>query len=134
MSRSGPGHVDDRKFGWQLGVALAVVTAISVWRGWWPWLTATLGVLAAVLLIAAAVAPSVLGPVNRAWMGLSHLLSKIVSPIVLFLMFLILITPIAVIMRIRGRDALHLKDARRRSYWIPRESGALEPASFSRQF
>ena len=134
MGHSGVGRVDDRKFGWQLGIALAVVTGIAVWRDWWPWLIATLGVLAALLLLAAAVTPRLLGPINRAWMGLSHVLSRIVSPVVLFIMFMVLITPVALIMRLRGRDALRLRQRRESSYWITRPSGIIEPTSFIRQY
>lgn len=134
MSSTGAGRVDDRKFGWQLGVGFGILTGVALWRGWWAWLTASFGALALVLLLGAAFAPGLLGPINRAWMGLSHALSKIISPIVLFVMFVVLITPVAVIMRLRRRDALRLKRSRESSFWIPRESGIIEPASFARQY
>ncbi len=134
MSSLKPEGVDDRKFGWQLGIAFAVLTGIALWRGWWTWLAALFGALGVILLLASAFAPRMLGPVNRAWMGFSRVLSRIVSPIVLFVMFIVLITPAALIMRVRGRDALRLKSGRASSYWIARESGIIEPASFARQY
>lgn len=134
MSASKPGIVDDRKFGWQLGVAFGVLMGIALWREWRPWLIASFGLLALALLLGAAFSPTLLGPINRAWMGLSHVLSKVISPIVLLVMFVILITPVAVVMRMKGRDALHLKRSRQSSFWISRESGSIEPSSFARQY
>jgi hypothetical protein len=50
-----------------------------------------------------------LSPLNKAWFMLGLALGKIVSPIVLGIIFFGLITPIALIARLLGRDELKLK-------------------------
>ena len=56
-------------------------------------------------------------PFNKLWMNFGLLLGKIVSPIVLGLIFFLLFTSYATIMRIMGRDELNLKKSRSQSYW-----------------
>ncbi len=56
-------------------------------------------------------------PFNKLWMNFGLLLGKIISPIVLGLIFFILFTTYAIIMRIMGRDELNLKKSRSQSYW-----------------
>ena len=77
-------------FPWLLSLALPL----------WPW------VVAGVLGVWGLAAPVSLGPLYRAWMRLGALLHRIVSPLVLGLMFFLVITPVALVMRLAGRDAL----------------------------
>jgi hypothetical protein len=91
-------------------------------------------VLAASFLILTLFAPALLAPLNRAWMALGHVLGRIVSPIVLGLIFFVLITPVALIGRIAGRDPLRLKRRAVASYWIQREPPGPTPDSFKNQF
>jgi hypothetical protein len=69
-------------------------------------------------------------------MKLGQILNAIVSPLVLGVVFFGLITPIAVFMRIRGRDVLRMRaDPKASSYWVPREPPGPDPVqSFPRQF
>lgn len=63
------------------------------------------------------------------------LLGKIVSPIVLGVMFFLMITPIALLMRIKGRDVLGLRRKKNVStYWIARAAAEPSAASFKNQF
>ncbi len=91
--------------------------------------------VAAAFALAALAWPSVLHPLNRAWLALGRLLHRVVSPIVLGAIFFLCVTPIAWIMRRRGKDVLSL--ARRpdlSTYWIAR--GPAEPSTetMKRQF
>jgi hypothetical protein len=61
------------------------------------------------------------------------LLSKIVSPIVFGIIFFGLFTPIAILMRLWGRDELRLKFKRKTSHWISR-SEPIQADSFKQQF
>ena len=70
---------------------------------------------------------------NRAWFRLGLLLSRIVSPVVVGAMFLLIVTPVALVMRAAGRDALRLR-SRAGSYWIKRTPPGLPPESFKHQF
>ena len=75
-----------------------------------------------------------LAPLNKAWAALGQILGRLVSPIVLGLIFFCLITPVALIGRIGGRDQLRLKTRADTSYWIKREPPGPAPDSFKNQF
>jgi hypothetical protein len=88
---------------------------------------------AGVMLLLALVSPQVLEPANRLWMKLGLLLGRIVNPIVLSLMFFLVFTPVALILRWIGRDLLGLRRSpQAASYWIPREP--IEPGTLKNQF
>lgn len=86
-------------------------------------------------LVVALVAPGLLGPLNRAWTRFGLILHRIVSPIVLGIMFFLVVTPIGLIMRAMGKDPLRLKrDPRCRSYWIERVPPGPAADSFEHLF
>ena len=89
---------------------------------------------AVILLIISLVAADYLARLNILWFKLGMLLSRIISPIVLGAIFFLLITPIAILTRIFGRDILHLKKQPGNSYWIKREPRGPLPESFKKQF
>lgn len=126
--------IADRKFGWQFGLGLTVVSLIGLWRGWWQWLVLGLAALALIHFVLAWLAPSVLGPINRGWMALGHLLGKIVAPIVLTVMYTVLFVPIALLMRLRGRDELLLRDRSGESFWVVRDKRQIAAESFHHQY
>ena len=59
-----------------------------------------------------------LTPLNNLWFKFGILLGKIVSPIILGIIFFFVVTPIGLIMRILGKDLLNLKFNANKSYWI----------------
>jgi polyferredoxin len=77
---------------------------------------------------------SLLLPLNWLWMRFGLLLGMIVSPIVLGVMFFGLFTPIAVLMRLAGRDELRLRFKQKASHWIPRDGSSAQSGSFKNQF
>ena len=76
---------------------------------------------------------SILLPLNKLWMRFGLLLSMIVSPIVLGIIFFGLFTPIAFVMKLCGRDELRLKFSKKLSHWISR-SEKIKSESFKQQF
>ncbi len=82
----------------------------------------------------AVVKPSVLRPFNRAWMRLGLLLGKVMSPVVFGIIFFGLITPIAAVTRLFGRDELRLKRDGSDTYWRLRGQSHFPPHSFRRQY
>lgn len=82
----------------------------------------------------AVVCPNLLTPLNAAWMQLGVLMGKVVSPLVLGVIFFVLITPTAVIARLLGRDELRLKKTNASSYWINRAPPGPTGDSFKNQF
>jgi len=69
----------------------------------WPW------VVLAVLGSWALIAPASLRPVYRGWMKVGLLLSKITTPVVMGAIFVIIIVPVALIMRLMKRDPMRRK-------------------------
>jgi hypothetical protein len=123
----------DRSFGLVFAVVFALIGALPVIRGGAPRLWA-FGIAAVLVLIAVTV-PQVMRPLNRAWGFIGQLLHRAVSPVVMSAIFFLFVTPIAMIMRWRGKDVLSLK---RRpdltSYWVAHESPPPSAESMRRQF
>ena len=89
----------------------------------------------ALFLVCALVFPSVLAPLNRLWLRFGLLLHKIVSPLVLGIMFYLVITPIGLLLRSFGKDPLRVAfDKQASSYWIERVPPGPSPESFKDQF
>ena len=88
-----------------------------------------------VFLLLGLVAPRLLHPLNVVWMKFAVLLNRIVSPIVMGLLFFFTITPMAILLRAMGKDLLRLKmDKDAKSYWIDRDPPGPPPESMSNQF
>lgn len=87
-----------------------------------------------VIGLVAIIKPSLLTPFNKAWMNLGDLMGKVVSPMVLGIIFFVLITPVALVTRLLGRDELRLKKANVSSYWIDRAPPGPAGDSFKNQF
>lgn len=78
--------------------------------------------------------PRALAPLNKAWFYLGEGLGKIVSPIVLGIIFVGIVTPISIVTRLFGRDELRLKRRVVNSYWIDRIPLGSVAHSFRNQF
>jgi hypothetical protein len=123
----------DRGFGLVFAGFFALVSGLSWWRGHaaWHW---TLP-LAAVFLVIAYTYPKVLAPLNLLWMKFGLLLHKIVTPVILGLLFFVTITPIGLLARACGKDFLRLRlDRGAKSYWIERAPPGPPPQSMKNQF
>ena len=61
----------------------------------------------------------ILSPLNKLWFKFGILLGKIISPLVMGIIFFFVVTPIGLIMRLMGKDVLNLKyNNKNKSYWI----------------
>ena len=90
--------------------------------------------VAAVILAVALARPAVLGPANRLWFRFGQLLHRVISPVVMAVLFFVVLTPFAVVMRLAGRDPMRRAfDGEAASYWITREPGPT-PDSMKNQF
>jgi hypothetical protein len=91
-------------------------------------------ILAVGLLFVGFLKPHFLSPLSKAWYLLGELLGRVVSPIVLGIIFFLLITPVAIIGKLLGRDELALKRKSTNSYWIDRQPESITSDSFRNQF
>ena len=123
----------DRSFGLLIATFFLIIAFWPLMHAeqirWW-----ALGV-AAVFAALALLWMSVLAPLNKLWTKLGILLYKITSPVVLALLFYVTVTPIAMLMRVLGKDPLRLRrDPNAASYWIDRMPAGPTPESMKNQF
>ena len=59
-----------------------------------------------------------LTPLNKLWFKFGILLGQIISPIVMGIVFFIVVTPIALFMKILNKDVLNLNKNNKKTYWI----------------
>ena len=124
----------NRNFGFLFAGVFACLSAYGVYHGAntaavYGWLIAGI-----VVGLVAVTAPNLLTPLNKAWMKLGDLMGKVVSPLVLGMIFFVLITPVALVTRLFGRDELRLKKTDTCSYWIDRVPPGPAGDSFKNQF
>ncbi len=127
---SGPSN---RKFGLTIGAVLAVIAIVkafhvSPWAYLWGGLAATFGLLA-------LLRPAWLSLPNSLWLKLGLLLHRLVSPVIMAILFYGTILPIGLLMRALGKDPLRLrleKDVK--SYWLPLTDDRQPNASMRQQF
>ena len=60
----------------------------------------------------------ILSPLNKLWFKFGILLGKIVSPLVMGIIFFFVVTPIGLLMKLFKKDVLNLKFNNNKSYWI----------------
>lgn len=65
---------------------------------------------------------SLLTPFNILWYKFGFFIGKIVSPIIMALVFFVIVTPTGLIMRLFNKDLLKLKKENTKSYWIERKT------------
>ena len=75
-------------------------------------------VLSILFLILGLLNSNILTPLNKLWFKFGIFLGKIFSPLIMGLIFFLVVTPIAFIMRLLGKDVLNLKYNNNNSYWI----------------
>ena len=75
-------------------------------------------VVSIIFLILGLINSKVLTPLNKLWFKFGLLLGKVVSPLIMGIIFFLVVTPTALIMRIIGKDLLNLRFNNKKSYWI----------------
>ena len=98
-----------RQFGITTGVIVAVL--FGVFFPWllnlgfvlWPW------VLCGILALMGLVAPMSLRPVYTVWMRFGLMMSRFTTPLIMGLVFFLVITPVALIMKLLGKDPMRRK-------------------------
>ena len=61
---------------------------------------------------------NLLTPLNKLWFKFGLFLGKIISPLIMGLIFFVVVSPIGIIMRLFKKDLLNLKYNKKESYWI----------------
>jgi|TARA_Y100000389_G_scaffold200317_1_gene240462 hypothetical protein len=63
----------------------------------------------------------ILSPLNKVWFKFGILLGKVISPVVMGLVFFLVVTPTGILMKIFRKDLLNLKFNNNKSYWIDKK-------------
>lgn len=122
-----------REFGLVTGGIVAVI--FGLFFPWlldrpvprWPW------IIFGVLAVMGLAVPMALGPVYRTWMKFGLLMSKIMTPLIMGIVFFLTVTPMALLMRLVGKDSMARRlDRSAESYRV--ESHANPPKRLEKPF
>jgi hypothetical protein len=122
-----------RNFGLVMAAFFLIVAIVGWWGGSSNWWRIWLPVSAAFALLA-GLRPALLDPLNYLWFRLGLLLHKVVSPVMMGLIFFGAILPVGSLMRICGRRPLAPSfDPDASTYWTERPRAA-QPGPMSKQY
>ena len=71
-----------------------------------------------IFLVLGLINSNILSPLNKLWFKFGIFLGKIISPLIMGIIFFLVVTPIGLIMRLIGKDVLNLRYNDYKSYWI----------------
>ena len=77
-------------------------------------------ILSLIFLMLGLINSEFLTPLNQLWFKIGLFLAKLISPIVMGLVFFIVVTPIGLIMKILKKDILNLRKNSSKTYWVER--------------
>ncbi len=128
---------EGRKFGLTVGLAFGALAALLYFWRHATVVPAVLGGLGAALVLGGLVAPVQLTPIERAWMKLAHLISKVTTPIFMGVVYFLVVAPTGIVRRLLGKNALvrtaGTPPLTPDGYWVQRPVGQRQ-GDLSRQF
>jgi hypothetical protein len=108
-------------------VASVIASAVALRRGvalQWALIPTACG---GVLLVVGVARPALVAPLERGWSALGHLIGRVTTPALLVLVFVVIVVPLGLLLRVLGKDVLRLRrDATAGTYWIERERKAFD--------
>lgn len=120
-----------RRFGMTVGGAFFLFASIAWWRDY-PSAATILGGLGCGLFLGGLFIPAHLGPVERAWMKLARIISKVTTPVVMGAMYLLVLMPVGLLRRMFGGNPM-VHTTANASYWKSRAEGR-RASDLKRQF
>ena len=75
-------------------------------------------VISIIFLLLGLINSKILNPFNKLWFKFGIFLGKIISPLIMGIIFFLVVTPIGLLMRLLNKDLLNLKFNNNTSYWI----------------
>ena len=78
-------------------------------------------IISLIFLVLGIINSKILNPLNKIWFRFGILLGKIISPIIMGVIFFLVVTPIGLLMRLAGKDLLNIKPNEHQSYWIEKK-------------
>lgn len=80
--------------------------------------------------------PAALLPLQKVWMTFSIIMGWFMTRLILCILFFAIITPMALLMRLLGKDLLNMKfdKGSSKTYWLPRETNESREHDYTKQF
>ena len=123
---------EGRKFGLTVGTAFLVFGGIALWRSR-EFPAQVLWGIGGLLILGAALVPGKLKPVERAWMRVALQMSRVMTPIVMGIVYFLVLTPIAFAVRsVKGNPLVHRSG--KSGYWFIKNEGQDAKSDMRRQF
>lgn len=88
-------------------------------------------ILSVIFLILGLINSKILTPLNILWFKFGMLLGRVISPIIMGMVFFFVVTPTGFLMKLFNKDLLRLKKKDTKSYWITKSN---EKSSMKNQF
>ena len=79
-------------------------------------------IISIIFLILGLLNSKILTPLNKFWFKFGIFLGKIISPLIMCIIFFLVVTPIGLIMRLLGKDVLNLRYNMNKTYWIEKNT------------
>jgi hypothetical protein len=125
-------HAGLRKFGFTMAGIFGVLGVISVWRH--PGRSAVFASIAMVFLVMVLVKPAMLKIPQRLWMGLAFRMGAVMTKVIMVVVYYLILTPLALVAKVTGRDFLRVKNATKNTYWIDSAITKENKEAYLRQF
>lgn len=133
MNNSQDNHKQD---GREMGLILAAVLLVfALYPAFHNGVISSHYALSSLIVIAInIVVPQIFFPFYCIWMKLANILSKVISPIFLGVMFFAFFTPMGLMLRLFGKDllGLHPREKAKRTFWKDKDKSI--PDNMSKQF
>lgn len=129
-------RTDLRRFGLVVGASLVVLAGLIRYGRHSFYVPAGMAVIGLLLLTCATLSPALLAPVRGLWMTLAAGLAWLNARILLTIVFYLIVTPTALLLRLLRRDPMRRRwrEPGAQSYWIRRPGRPCDPDDFRRQF
>ena len=88
-------------------------------------------VISLIFLLLGIINSKILTPFNKIWIKIGEILGKLIAPVVMAVIYFIVITPIAIFLKLFKKDLLKIKFTPVNTYWIKRDK---KFGSMKRQF
>lgn len=118
-----------------MAIAFGIIGLIPAWKDHWTISYVFWGISVILFLLPALIYPMSLRPIHKYWMKFAIAVGWFNSRLILSLMFYLVFTPVALFMKLIGRDPLERRYVKESdTYWVDRSKEEINPKHFERQF
>ena len=123
-----------RKFALAMAVPLALIGGFLLWREKEYYLY--FFIASGLFICPGMFVPVVLTPLHKAWMTFSVIMGWFMTRLILCILFFVVLTPMALLMKLLGKDLLDMKFKKEpsESYWLARKADESQKPDYTRQF